>query len=483
MTTQTIEKMSVEEAQSFYEEARKESLAAEASLDEARAVDGDMSNYTADWYAKVESAERYAKAKAIDVDSAHRRLTQAQRDEAGIGEVAQSEFDKNDALLRFSLNGENALSSKEADEFLSTKHGETVFTLTNDEWLNKRDGDGNAVKGAGPGFAMHRNMPESPLMATLPARGGIFQNRVSPEIAYQLDYVGGVAQAAAIETMDYLSRLEHPTKGMETSPGVELAELAASGDADHQEFAFVEMEAERQSSEKYLLSRERLSGSRDDLVAIGNRVNLGKLVRRQNLTYTKTTAGAAAAGLTDTATEVVAGSVSNITVDNLLDLKNTIDPAYIVGNEGYVGSFTARSGAIGFMMHQDTWNKVEKIQQDNKYIFATSQDGYAGEGTPPRRLFGYPVWINQAMDDPDQANNAYEADDLSIVFGNLGYYVILYGSAIEVIRYSGDTNTARAGTEIETRQWSDGAPVGGGAVANNAIATTAAYQALKQATS
>lgn len=92
----------------------------------------------------------------------------------------------------------------------------------------------------------------------------------------------------------------------------------------------------------------------------------------------------------------------NFTIDDLMDMKAMLDPAYL-------------NGAV-WMMHPLTWNyicKIKTIVPGGGYMIQPRVTEEVGD-----RLLGYPVVFNYEMEPPDEAGGVYAAHDHPVMFGN-----------------------------------------------------------------
>ncbi|WP_238579116.1 phage major capsid protein [Neobacillus niacini] len=124
-------------------------------------------------------------------------------------------------------------------------------------------------------------------------------------------------------------------------------------------------------------------------------------------------------------TPVTAATISSITIDNLLDLYNSMNPEYV-------------GGAI-WAVSRPTFNMISKLTDaDGRYHLVRD----ITESGPVYRLFGQPVVINEAM--PNVAAGAK-----SVFFGNLSEgYATMIKKGLELKHITGDTTQAVRGSHL-----------------------------------
>lgn len=100
----------------------------------------------------------------------------------------------------------------------------------------------------------------------------------------------------------------------------------------------------------------------------------------------------------------VAASTSAITMDEILDLEHSVDPAYRVGNK------------VGYMFHDSTLAAVRKLKDGNgNYLW---QMGNVQAGIP-NTFNGRPYWINQ-----DMAELTDGVNSRVMLFGDMSKYFV-----------------------------------------------------------
>lgn len=108
--------------------------------------------------------------------------------------------------------------------------------------------------------------------------------------------------------------------------------------------------------------------------------------------------------LTSTSAGKTAASATAITKAEIIDLIHSVDPAYRTG------------ASVGFMMHDSVLAYVRKLDVGSSDTIPLWQSSM--QAGVPERLFGYPVYINQDMD------NTVAATKKTMVFGDFSKYII-----------------------------------------------------------
>lgn len=151
-------------------------------------------------------------------------------------------------------------------------------------------------------------------------------------------------------------------------------------------------------------------------------------------------------GLKEIPTDNKVKLASTITVDNLLDVINSLNPAYL-------------DGAV-FFMSRDTYNAISKIKDGNgDFLLQSGQvNGRVGQ-----TVLGFPIHITDAL-----------AKEDGILFGNVGAsYGIMIKKGFNLKHVNGDTQQTLNGTQLLAFDgYMDGAVINGEALvyANTTIA-------------
>lgn len=222
---------------------------------------------------------------------------------------------------------------------------------------------------------------------------------------------GGVRQVAETITTGSGERMAWPTANDTSNTGEMLGESTSVGSSVDPSFGAVYWDAYKFSSKPILVPYELLEDSVFNLPTM-----LGEMLgeRLGRITATKHTTGSGASEPKGLVTCSTAGkttsSATAITLDEIQDLVNSIDPAY-------------RQGA-SFLMHDNVWLYIRKIKDGNARYYV--QDDVTSGATP--RLFGYPVYISQEMD------STVASGKKTILFGQLGRHKIRRVNGVRLYR-------------------------------------------------
>lgn len=130
-----------------------------------------------------------------------------------------------------------------------------------------------------------------------------------------------------------------------------------------------------------------------------------RLARIANLQLTTGSGSSAPNGIvTASAAGKVAAATNAITMDEILDLEHSVDPAYRVGNR------------VGYMFHDSTLAAIRKLKDgDGNYLW---QMGNVQAGIP-NTFNGRPYWINQ-----DMAQLTSGVSSKVMLFGDMSKYFV-----------------------------------------------------------
>ena len=221
---------------------------------------------------------------------------------------------------------------------------------------------------------------------------------------------GGMRQVASIMRTDSGNPMSWPTTNDTGNTGALIGENTTVSDQDVA-FAQVVFYAHKYSSKQVKIPVELLEDSAFNMAAeVGSM--LGERLGRITNTHFTTGSGAnQPRGIVTAATlGKTCASATAITMDEVLDLIHSVDPAY-------------RTSA-GMMMHDSVLLHIRKLKDGNgQYLWTSGTQ--AGE---PDRIWGYPLTINQ-----DMASSVASAAK-TIVFGQLSSYKIRDVAGIRLIR-------------------------------------------------
>lgn len=164
------------------------------------------------------------------------------------------------------------------------------------------------------------------------------------------------------------------------------------------------------------VSRELLMDSAFPFDSLVNGALAQRFARGQNAHFTNGTGVGQPQGVVTAApvgTTGAAGQTTSVTLDDLINLEHSIDPAY-------------RPGAI-YMMHDSTVKAMRKLKDSTGRPLLWNDADALASGAPYLTLNGSPVQINQDM--PVMAAGAK-----SILFGNFQNYIIRDVLGVEITR-------------------------------------------------
>jgi HK97 family phage major capsid protein len=244
---------------------------------------------------------------------------------------------------------------------------------------------------------------------------------VQPVVASTLiealkDYGAMRRQASQITTTNGAD-LSYPSTDGTSEEGEIVAQNVSATDADVA-FGTVPLNTVKFSSKVVTVPIELLQDSNVDVVALVNGRLRERIGRIQNRMFTTGTGTGQPFGLTVAASVGKTGATGQtltVTYDDLVDLQDSIDPAYQVDG-------------LGWMFSQSVRRLVRKIKDTaGRPIWTPSYD----EGMATRRpdfLLGQPVEINNHM--PVPAANAK-----SISYGDHSKYIIRDAMEVTIFRF------------------------------------------------
>lgn len=201
-----------------------------------------------------------------------------------------------------------------------------------------------------------------------------------------------------------------PTVNDTANSGSDLGENAAVSTTDIT-FGKLTLNAYKLSSDIVKVSNELLEDSAINIAEVVGSLLGERLARRSENKYaTGTGAGDIYGLITAAATGKTTASATAITVDELLDLEASVDPAY--------------RGNAAFMFHADIVTYIRKLKDGNgQYLWQA-----AVQAGNPGSLLGYPVVTNQEMASTVATTN------VTGVFGDLSKYWIRDVNDVRMVR-------------------------------------------------
>jgi len=271
-------------------------------------------------------------------------------------------------------------------------------------------------------------------VGTTTAGGNSVPNEVMRAFYEVQKWHGNVRALANVITTETGATLPWPTVTDTSNTGAILAEATTATTTADPTFGVVNLNAHKFSSKAVLVSWELLQDSFIDLstylgTALGRRI-----ARIQNNKFTVGAGTTEPMGLVTAAAAGATGATDAFTLDNIITLIHSLDPAY----RGLPGT--------AFMMHDTVASYVRKFKDSaGRYLWEMSNQ--IGQ---PDRLFGYPVHINNDM------SSSVATGEKVVLFGNFGLaYLVRDAGAVRFVR-SDEKYILEHQVMFEASQRSDG---------------------------
>ncbi|PZO17642.1 MAG: phage major capsid protein [Burkholderiales bacterium] len=257
------------------------------------------------------------------------------------------------------------------------------------------------------------------MSTTTPAEGGYtVQPTVASRLIESLKDYGGIRRVSSQLTTENGSDLSYPTTDGTSEEGEIIAQNVTATDADVS-FGTVPLNVFKFGSKVITIPLELLQDTTIDIVALVNsrvRSRIGRIQNRM-MTAAGTGTGSPFALITAAGVGKVGATGQTLTVvyDDLVDLTDSIDPAYM-------------NDSLAFMFSQTIRRVVRKIKDTSgRPIWTPSYEAGATAKTPDL-LLGYPVELNNHM--PVPAANAK-----SISFGDHSQYMVRDAMQVTLFRF------------------------------------------------
>ena len=246
--------------------------------------------------------------------------------------------------------------------------------------------------------------------------------RVDGTLRDRLAYIGGMVNAGSEMRTSHGNDIKFPILDDTGESGELLANQGASATGqDLQNLSEVTLKAEVMSSkfvEANLMLQRDVSFDIDRLVA--QRLDR-RMARGWNIQFTTGDGtGANSRGVTiDAKAGVTAASETTFTGNELLQLMDEVDYAYLDDEGDPAGLAAVGGGHIGWMMHQKSLGIARRIQGNGQYLWRPGLMGL--QYGDPDSLAGYPYRMNNAMAVAPSQPDALK--QRVVLFGNMGYYM------------------------------------------------------------
>lgn len=250
-----------------------------------------------------------------------------------------------------------------------------------------------------------RNLATSTTTAPI---GAQFQSSFE-QAMLQFGNVRGVARILRTSSGELIS---WPTINDTGNAGALLAEATTFGNSVDPALAKVDFNAYKQSSTPIIVSSEMLEDSAYGMESVIGALLGERLARGLNASYTTANGSDKINGIVTAASTagVTCASSSAFTIEELMDLQHSIDPAY-------------RTSAAKWMMNDATAKALRKLKDGtSQYYWQPSL--VAGQ---PDILLGYSVIINQNMASMGSATKP-------MLFGDFSKYMIREVNGIRLVK-------------------------------------------------
>ncbi|MDN2699263.1 phage major capsid protein [Janthinobacterium sp. SUN073] len=237
--------------------------------------------------------------------------------------------------------------------------------------------------------------------------GYTVQSDVAKQLIDALKSFGGMRGVASSITTSQGNPLSYPTSDGTSEEGEWVPENTQASSADPT-FGTVGLGAFKASSKIITIPMELLQDSSIDIIAmVTKRINdrIGRTMNKGFSTGSGVGQPFGFASVAGVGKIGASGQTATVTVDDLIDLQESIDQAY------------QDTGTCRFMMHQQTRKGVRKLKDSSgRPIWAESYEAGIKTGTPAQ-LLGSDVVINNDMAQP-------AANAKTIGFGDFSKYMI-----------------------------------------------------------
>lgn len=272
---------------------------------------------------------------------------------------------------------------------------------------------------------MTKNLtPEQALMirntmsTTTPSEGGYtVQSTIASQVIDALKAYGAIRRVAERLATANGAPLSYPSSDGTSEVGEIIAENTTATDADIS-FGTVPLNVFKFSSKVITVPIELLQDTTIDILALINNRIRDRIGRIQNQLFTTGTGTGQPFGLVTGAgvgKTGTTGQTLTVTYDDLVDVVDSLDPAYMTGE-------------LKWMFGQTMRRTVRKIKDTTgRPIWTPSYDAGMSARTPDL-LLGHPVEINNDM--PAPAANAK-----SMVFGDMSRYMVRDAMEVTLFRF------------------------------------------------
>lgn len=256
-------------------------------------------------------------------------------------------------------------------------------------------------------------------VATGAAGGYLVPEGFRTKLVERMKRIGSVRRVAEVIHTDSGASLPFPTNDDTANIGAILAENVQVTEQDVT-MGTITLGAYTYTSRLVRVSLQLLQDNAFDLDSWLARTLAARIARAQNIHFTTGTGTAQPQGIVTGATSgVTAASTTVITMDNLIDLLHSVDPAYRAEQDALGSSPEAK-----WMMGDTALAAIRKLKDgQGQYLLQPSV-----QAGVPDQLLGYGIEINPDMPAP-------AAGTKPVLFGNFrAGYVVRDVASVEVLR-------------------------------------------------
>ena len=291
---------------------------------------------------------------------------------------------------------------------------------------------------------------------------GARQTDTLPRIVRAMKYSGGVAPFAQHYDTPNVDIVKVPRSDDTDQDGIVITDQSASiGEQDPATIGSATFDAFVGSSKRMPVNRQMMMlglGNQVEMAINGDgRRRISRAWENQFMNGTGIGNPANPAGVATTATAgVTAAAQDAITYDEIVDLVQTLDPAYREGTEDteYGDVPAEMNGRVGFVIPDSAIGILRKLKGNGIPLWAP---GILGQGAMvggvPGTILQYPYAVSGKMP-------AVAAGTVAMLFGNFAYYMIRNAMVVEVFVLMDSTTMDTNSVQIIILTYRDAAPIG-----------------------
>lgn len=362
------------------------------------------------WGAEDEEAWQRANEDVARLEQAIERQERANEVAA---KLEERQTDNADRLLAEKVTGGATVPEDHRDDITNAQRLAFTGWLRGDKYASDSERRAAALCGVKIGTDGKADFPIEARAQSVglgSAGGFTAPEGVMQPLAEAMLAFGALRPYATVLTTTNGNEIPMPTVDDTSNTGSDLGENATASTTDIT-FGKNTLSAYKLSSDIVKVSTELLEDSGFDIAALVGRLLGQRIARRSENKYAVGTGAGTIQGFTiNAATGKTTASATAITVDELLDLIDSVDPAYY--------------GNARFMLHNSVKTYIRKLKDGNgQYLWQSAvQQG------DPNSLLGYPVAINQEMASSVATTNK------TVAFGDFAHYYIRDVNSVRLVR-------------------------------------------------